>query len=683
MDIVAEFIHPIKIHKSLKLFLILFALLSSQSIEAKQVIDSLKLNLTNETNDSMRVVWLNELGYEYRKIDFDTALNYNSRAIAAAKAYGDDYLLNDCIQISGLIYERNGEIERAIAIYQSLIPEDSSKFYSLTGWVYKRLGTISRRRGEYEKALEYYQQALPIYATTTPALQIEVLSLMSLVYNDWRDCENGLRYGWRAKNLYEKMRPPNDYAVYGRLAVLHSCSGSGSSSSSIDSALYYYEKDYSGKNYPENSSQHGIYHHNIAFTLETKGKKREAINRFKKALSYKEKYNNGYSRSLTYHALAEVYHEISMIEKLKLQDSAIYYANRSLEIAEDGNDLRMISKNNELLMEVYATLGNYTLYQKHRNGHKSALDSIYSNERTAAMAEMESKFELKEKEATNLSLMNENLRNEATIQRQYYFFIAGGLLIVLIGAGFFIVYRNNKRIKALNLQIEASNKTKDRLFSIISHDLRGPIASFETIPQILKSYVNRNQPEKINDLVDHIDKSAKSINQLLDNLLNWSMSQQEELVLSIEKIAIKPVIDEVLEVFHEAAKAKGIIIESTISEDFVMADRNTFSTVVRNLISNAIKFSHSESTITINHRISDNWIEFTFSDTGTGMNEQQLEKLFTIDKSKVRSGTAREKGTGLGMVLVKEFVEMNKGQLRVESTLNKGTTFYISLPLAS
>ncbi len=640
--------------------------------------DSLKVKLANTTSDSVKAVLLKDLGYEYRRINLDSALEFTNEARKLAKKLGDTYQLRDLLSAEGVIWEFAGKIDTAIVLFQSIIPSDSSRYDGLTGWALQRLGTIYRRQGNFERSLFYYQSSIEVDKIFKPERQIESLGLISLLYNDWHDCGAGLAYGWKAKALHNSLKPPNDYGLYNRLGVLHMCLHN------YDSAIYYYDKDYFSKTIPPESSNHGIYHHNIAYVLETKGDKKEGIKRYKKAIELKEKYNSAYSKSLSYHAIAEVYYELAVIEKQpQYSDSAIYFSEKSQAMALNGHDLRMIKKTHGLLADIYAYAGNNEKYIFHKNLLMNYTDSLFNNERAQVMGDLETKYQVKEKETENLQLANENLQKAAVIQRQNYIFIGGAIVLILIIIGLYTVYRNNIKIRALNKQIETSNQAKDRLFSIISHDLRGPIASFETTPKMLKSYLTKNQPEKMEELVDHIDRSARNLNRLLDNLLNWSLSQKDELVIHIEKLSIKPIIEEIIEVFNDAAALKSITIQSTIEEQWVMADRNTFSTVVRNLISNAVKFSRPGTSIIIDHRVNDNWIELKITDQGVGMTEEQLAKLFLIDKTKVRSGTANEKGTGLGMVLIKEFIEINKGQIMVESMPDHGTVFYMSLPLAS
>ena len=656
----------------------IFLLVSITWVEGQIISDSLKRNIIRAPNDSVLALRLNEMGAAWRFINRDSALFYNREAISLAASRNLKLSQRNYLQARGQIFDHVGQIDSAITIYRNLLKRDTLQYPLLAAWVLDRLGTLDAESGYFDRSLNNLLKALTIYRKYKSKDEVVTLSHLALLCYFNHDYAKANSYGWQAKALLHNHTPDQELAVFNVLGTLSLWV------ENYDSALYYYNKVYAAKKFPTASSAHGDYYHYIGRVTETRGNKRDGVKLFKKALTFKEKNNSQYSIINTHYALAEAYFEIAWFDHLNIHlDTALYHIKKVIAHAEQRKDIRLQKNSNGLASDIYAATANLKEYYKYKNKFMNLTDSLFNRRRDAEMVQFESRYHLKEKEIENLRLSNENLRNESLIKLQRYLFIGAALLLLLVASILYLVYRNNIKTKALNKQIEASNRTKDRLFSIISHDLRGPIAAFETTPKILRSYLNKNQPEKVSKMVDHIDRSAKSLNQLLDNLLNWSLSQKEELIIHFEKLAIKPIIDEIIATYKDAATLKGITISSSITDQFIMADRNTFSTIVRNLLSNAIKFSHPNSTISIDHRVRDNWIEFTFSDTGTGMTQDQIEKLFVVDKSKVRSGTAMEKGTGLGMVLIREFIEINKGEINVESKPDLGTTFYVRLPLAS
>ncbi|WP_247236498.1 GAF domain-containing sensor histidine kinase [Telluribacter sp. SYSU D00476] len=232
-------------------------------------------------------------------------------------------------------------------------------------------------------------------------------------------------------------------------------------------------------------------------------------------------------------------------------------------------------------------------------------------------------------------------------------------------------------------ELEKANASKDRLFSIIGHDLRSPAAALQQVAGLIQYYSKKGTPEQLNTTASHIVKAAKSINETLDNLLNWSVTQTGDLRMQPEKINLATEITEVVEIFEEAAHTKNISIELHTPADIVaLSDRNATLTILRNLLSNALKFTRPGGQVTISVRQQDEAAEITIRDNGLGIAPENMPALFELKDHKSTPGTAKEKGTGLGLVLVKEMVHLNGGQLSMASVPGEGTTVTIHLPLS-
>ena len=227
------------------------------------------------------------------------------------------------------------------------------------------------------------------------------------------------------------------------------------------------------------------------------------------------------------------------------------------------------------------------------------------------------------------------------------------------------------------------NATKDKLFSIIAHDLKSPFTSILGFSGLLTESFESLNVGEIKDFVKHIDNSAKNTLYLLENLLNWAKSQTGQLVYYPDNLNLQQLIQIEINILSSAAKIKNITINfDTTSEVFVFSDQNMLQTVIRNLISNAIKFTYPGGIIDIFVESGRGMAQIRVSDNGMGMERQILESLFSLDKNFTSKGTAQESGTGLGLVICKEFIEKNSGQIWVESEPGKGSKFYITLPLA-
>lgn len=237
--------------------------------------------------------------------------------------------------------------------------------------------------------------------------------------------------------------------------------------------------------------------------------------------------------------------------------------------------------------------------------------------------------------------------------------------------------------KYFNQKLRDANFTKDKFFSIIAHDLRSPFTSILGFSRLLNEEYDDFSNEERKMMIKQILTSTESTFQLLDNLLTWARSQLGRTSYNPEPFEIETLVIETLNQSIPQAKIKGITLKAVMTEKTrVMADMNMIRTVLRNLISNAIKFSYEGSTVTVEAIRTKDKITITVTDTGTGIEPKTLKALFSLDE-KVTSikGTANEKGTGLGLILCKEFVEKNQGTISVDSKVAEGSKFSFSLPL--
>jgi len=229
---------------------------------------------------------------------------------------------------------------------------------------------------------------------------------------------------------------------------------------------------------------------------------------------------------------------------------------------------------------------------------------------------------------------------------------------------------------------EKANATKGKFLKIISHDLRSPFNSIMGFSNLLNTQYDIFDDNEIKDAIKNIDNSAVYAFNLLENLLAWARSQTNEIVINKEELNLKQLVDESVFPYLSNATSKNISIINNVKPELIVSlDRNTALTFIRNLISNAIKFTHKGGMITISSYIDNDSIILSIKDTGVGMPLEVVDSLFELDKNITTKGTNDEKGTGLGLLLCKEFVEKNGGSISVKSEINKGSEFIISLPV--
>lgn len=236
-----------------------------------------------------------------------------------------------------------------------------------------------------------------------------------------------------------------------------------------------------------------------------------------------------------------------------------------------------------------------------------------------------------------------------------------------------------KAIQLKNAELEALNRTKEKLFSIIAHDLRSPIAQLKsTLDLVNRDYISK---EEFHDLSHHFTKQIDQLQDNMNNLLTWSQSQLNGIITKPQAVSASIIIQEVIDLLKQQWQAKELQIQFQPFDETVWMDPDHLKLVIRNLLSNAIKFSNKKNQIVINHSKNNKELTIAIRDTGLGMPQEQLDLLFTSDSIQSTHGTDKERGTGLGLKLCKEFLDKNNGEIWAISELGIGSTFFFTVPL--
>ncbi len=230
-------------------------------------------------------------------------------------------------------------------------------------------------------------------------------------------------------------------------------------------------------------------------------------------------------------------------------------------------------------------------------------------------------------------------------------------------------------------EVKNLNEMKDKIFSIISHDLRGPVGTIKVFTDLIlegEKYSN----EEFRQFIKRIGKQSASVFNVLENLLSWARSQQNAISYNPQKQLLNKAITANIQLLDEMSAKKNIkIINQTTKNHWATFNFNLISTVVRNLLTNAIKFTPANGKITITSEKNDKYHKVSITDTGVGISPERIDKIFDNKSFKTTTGTQSEKGSGLGLKLCKEFVDKHKGEIGVDSIKGKGSTFYFTLPV--
>lgn len=280
-------------------------------------------------------------------------------------------------------------------------------------------------------------------------------------------------------------------------------------------------------------------------------------------------------------------------------------------------------------------------------------------------------------------------RNEVSLKKVISYVGIGLIPLLLIIAVLILWTKTLKRSVAKQTKILQEkttalgelNATKDKLFSVIAHDLRSPFNSILGLSELILDDNYNYDTVKSKELVSQIHSSAKNTLTLTENLLSWAKSQTGQLKFEPKSISLKEIVDEVIGIVNPPAKFKNIsVYYSQVPDIKVYADRNMLKSILHNLICNAIKFSHLNGTINISVKTEENQVQVVVSDNGLGMDKEAESKLFHTASASTK-GTSSEEGSGLGLLLCKEFVEKQGGKIWVESEKGKGSDFHFTIPL--
>ncbi|WP_425389498.1 tetratricopeptide repeat protein [Ekhidna sp.] len=314
-------------------------------------------------------------------------------------------------------------------------------------------------------------------------------------------------------------------------------------------------------------------------------------------------------------------------------------------------------------IKYYRTYMNYRgkLFEEKKNAEILELETKYATEKNKLLVEAKD-IEIK--------------RQEASIR----LFIIGSFILACL---LFVIAYFYIRSRKLQRELSSLNQTKDKLFAIVSHDLRNALSSFEGIGSVIVKYVERKEYDKVEKIVGEFDKESHQIHELLDNLLNWSVTQLKETPYKPESVELNSLAKGVQALYEGIAKEKNINIILNVNNDHrVNADPNALSLIIRNLVGNAIKYSKEDSEIRITSICKADMVEVRIADTGIGFDREQLVKLSSPSAVETKSGTKGEKGTGLGLTLCLEYLYLHNSTLEVVPNKPSGTIFKFQLAVA-
>ncbi|UPK72541.1 sensor histidine kinase [Chitinophaga filiformis] len=370
------------------------------------------------------------------------------------------------------------------------------------------------------------------------------------------------------------------------------------------------------------------------------------------------------------------------------QKEAWSYLQRAMALAKKASDLKIRSKVYLNFAIVEERTGHFQAALGYRKEYEQLEAQIANRDKIWELAEQDKKIAIQQQEYKLQLLRQESRLREAELTRRRWqrnTFFALSLFFLSCAGLIFFAYRQtqkrNRIIAEQNDKLELLNETKDQLFSIVAHDLRSPVNHLKINLSYLKDTLARNKIREATALSENIEKISDNTYALLNNLLYWSLGQTGQLSLHPEQHDASRIIAQVVYDFNAGAALKRItIINEVPAGTTFLADLNTVKIIFRNIIDNAIKYTHPSGTITISGQTRGNSCEITVRDTGIGMDEKIIQAIYKRDTKRIQQDTGGSKSTGLGLWLVKAMTEKNGGVLRITGSVGAGTTIVVCLP---
>jgi signal transduction histidine kinase len=684
-------------YKSLLLLILSFSIFFKTNVANAQSneIDSLLQVINKLDDEGQQIRSYEKVVFAYSSQNkYDSAHYYIDRSIEIANDIKDKTVLARALGIKGKMYRYESRFEKSLKVLKEsydLAKKLGEKKIIMS--VSNDLGVTYRRIAEEGNALNYHLEAYKIAEELNDVKNLAVASnSIGIIYTYQGQYDEALQYFNKALALEQERNNSLGIAIN-----LNSIAWIYELEKNYNKAIEYYKKSLDVNERSNNQKGIVICYSDLGKVYHTIGEYKLSLEYYNKTLEFNKKLDDKRYIARSHIYLGEVYRDLGDIEK-------------SLMHLKDGLKFALQIKTNRMIMLAYEQL-SYT-YEKSNNPSKAITnfknyniykDSVLNEEKAKQIIEMQTRYESERKEQENVLLKNENKLNESQIQRQRIAVFAIVSILLLITSLVFVLLTNRrKQKKAIVLlgkqnheilnqkeeiqeqahELEKAINTKNRFFSIIAHDLINPFHAIIGYSNLLKTSYDTLSKEKITEYIELISQTSSQAHELLINLLEWSLAQTNTIEFEPQVINIDEILIENIELLTSQAKRKSLELEFVPkNKAIVYADLNMMQTVVRNLISNAIKFTKIGKVV-VTYEIDSDFCRISVKDTGVGISEQNLKNLFKIDKTVSSKGTSGENGTGIGLILCKEFIQKNGGEIFVTSKPEEGSEFVFTLPLS-
>jgi len=677
-----------------------FSIANLPSPQTDSLIDALE---NPSLHDTVRAELLGKIGFETYTTDLESTKKYALELLSLSKEINYEKGLIKGYNLMGIYYDNRGDYAEALTQYQlSLLKAEQIDLKSGISAGLNNVGMIYEVLGNYPQALDYYQKSLKIDVQRDDYIGI-ANSFMNIgnIHENLGDNTKAMLYYRKCLNISDSLDT--------KILVAYSLLNIGYIHNNLD------ENDRAKAFYKEsleiseaNNQLEGILLASLMMGILDKEENNHlaAEKLLNKALQTSIKLGSISQERYCYFHLAEVkFNQKNYNEALKLV---------KLSYVEDENSDENLKMNNaELLSEIYAATHDYEKAYQYHVLFKALQDHSFNEKNIQETTKLEYHYK---NENEKMALALEQQKKDALIKAeherqkyiQYLLILISVLLTVL---SMYILFNLNQRRKANRLlleqkqqleeanhllikqkqkiemvahDLEKANETKDKFFSIIAHDLRSPFTTILGFSNILLESHEEFDKSSLKTFLSKIKNGSETALILLENLFSWARSNSGDIQFTPKQIALEPLVKNVCNLYENGAISKQIALKCQVfpgSEIF--ADEEMLTTILRNLISNAIKFTPKKGEIIVSMSLAATMVAISVKDNGIGMNKEQIKNLFELNKKTITQGSSGEKGTGLGLVLCHEFTQKHKGEIKVISKEGVGTEIIVLIPKVS
>ena len=617
-------------------------------------------------------------GYYYSdSINISNKYLYDAIRIAEKIEPTDTFFLGSAYNDLGMNLQNEGKLKEAeVSLAKAISILEKSGIDDALADAKSNLATLYHSKGNYEQAIRLFQEVYELDVKTEKKdRQSSSLNSLGRMYVDWKKYETGLDFYFQSVELLDSIQDRKTLAIrYNNIGMVYQLMQKHAE------AIEWIGKAKKIEETEGEKLKVAIRSFNLATSYA-------ALKKFDEAKQYYLESLAVFSVTNLHAQTSKIFAGLGQLYFMNGQYNLAYEQyNKALEQAEKSGTLPEKSNIYSLLYQYYRKQNQFEKALTYNELYHKSKDSVFNLNVSKQMEEMQAQYQTAQKEAEITRLESENEIKQTELQfrkRERNWALAGVILLFAVSVSMYALFATVKKQKSelgrQNSELDRLNKTLNKLFGIISHDLRNATAAYQSSAKIIGHHLQKGQPEKLLPLAPEIDKNARQLSAMLENLLNWSAIQIKGIQPEKELVVVKTVVDEILSMFSEVARSKNNQINVEINDENVWCDPESFHLIVLNLIGNALKFT-SSGKVKISASMAERITTITVSDSGCGMEAAVLENLKNSVLPESKRGTSGEKGTGLGLTMVYEHIRKNGGNIDIESVPEKGTVVQFYLP---